>query len=144
MTTPVPEEVYAAAAKAIHDRECADGTLCTATPTSMRRYAELGQRAAEAVWSLAFAAGRASIHAEWAQSLAEDHVADDRAHLEARAAALARQRVEAKVRAEVAAEIRASVPDVAEDVWTASAPWEREMCARIAEQQPKIITEEEK
>lgn len=106
MTTPVPEEVYAAAAKAIHDRECADGTLCTATPTSMRRYAELGQRAAEAVWSLAFAAGRASIHAEWAQSLAADPGPDETGDIRMRADALARQRVEAKVRAEVAAEIR--------------------------------------
>ena len=101
MPAEIPDEAYEVAAKAIHDRECADGTLCLATPTSMRRYAELGQRAADAVWPLAFAAGRASIHAEWARDLtAEPFGPDDLAELNVRVEALARERVEAKVRAE--------------------------------------------
>ena len=54
MTTPdTPDAAYEAAAIAIHDRECADGSMCTATPTSMTRYADLARRAVDAVWPLA-------------------------------------------------------------------------------------------
>lgn len=48
-----------------------------------------------------WALGRASIHAEWVQSLASDPGPDETGDLRMRADALARQRVGAKVRAEV-------------------------------------------
>jgi len=98
LAAAVPEEVYEVAARARRLAmygHCADGL----------QPAPGDHASVDAVWPVAFAAGRASIHAEWAQSLAEDGP-DETGDIRMRADALARRRVETTVRAEVAAEIR--------------------------------------
>jgi len=125
MSAEIPDEVYAEAARAY--------AVELAKPQPLGHWLA-DQPPLRAAIESAYAAGRASIHAEWAAKLAEDHVPDDMTVLEARAEALARQRVEVTVRAEVAAEIRAAASH-----WTR--PSIAEWAARIAE--GKTDTKEE-
>ena len=102
MTDEIPAEVYEAAAVAVHDHECADGSMCTATPTSMTRYAGLAKVAVDAVYPLAYAAGRRSIYDGWAANLAEDGP-DETEEIRARVRREARALVEQEIRDEIAA-----------------------------------------
>ena len=140
----IPEEVYTAAA---------DAGLVAQWRQAMRRIDNYPAEARAAhVRSLAtgiehrtivesaYAAGRASFHAEWAAKIAEDGPpVDERVDLESRAEALARQLVEAKVRAEVAAEIRSEEKRL-RSVWRDPGHVEiagaYERAARIAEAGP--------
>jgi len=60
----VPDEVYEAAAWAIHGRECPEAGMCTATSISLGRYAELAKAAVDAVWDLGVTEGRRQAGAE--------------------------------------------------------------------------------
>jgi hypothetical protein len=102
MADEIPDEVYEAAARAYYYE--AYGAEVSRPSPSIRA-------CADAVYPLAFTAGRHSIHTEWATSLADDARPDDPEEMWARLRRDARALVEQGIRIETAANIRNATSD---------------------------------